>query len=293
MYTIAIVEDISRDEFYRSFVQKKRPVVIKGVIDKWDALKKWGLDYMAEAGKDLDVNVKTGNIARGNRDTIKMDEYCNLLKKAQQPARENGVSSSLPYLHDIPIFHLLPGLAKDINEFPLKYFPEWYWTKWWNYVQFFMGGKNSLTPLHFDTLYTHNLFFQVVGSKKFILIPGDHKQFCYVYNWRWSPVDPASPDYTSYPLFRQAACMEVVIGAGDILYIPPGMLHQVHGMSFSISFNIDWHTAGSVSKGLLSFLKGAPRANIYYNFLIAMGLFFRIPSKYILPYYKAYLNYVS
>jgi hypothetical protein len=156
-----------------------------------------------------------------------------------------------------------------------------------------MGGNHSLTPLHFDTLYTHNLFFQIVGRKKFLLIPGKQKKFCYIYNWRWSPVDPVSPDYAAYPLFEKAACMEVILEPGDVLYIPPGMLHQVHGLSFSISFNIDWHTGRSVTQGLFSFLRGAPGTNIYYNFLIALGLFFRIPSKYILPYYKSYLNYIS
>jgi len=293
MSTVAVVQDISREEFYHSFVRKEQPVVIKGVACKWAATEKWDLRYFSEVGKDLDVNVKKGNVARGHRDTVKLDEYCRLLQQYwDAPGRING-SAPLPYLHDIPIFHLLPALTKDIDSFPLKYLPEWYWNKWWNYIQFFMGGSNSLTPLHFDTLYTHNLFFQITGKKKFLLIPGRQGKFCYLYNWRWSPVDPDKPDYSAYPLFRKAACMQVVLEPGDVLYIPPGMLHQVHGLSFSISFNIDWHTTTSVTKGLFSFLRGAPAANIYYNFLIALGLFFKIPSKYILPYYKSYLNYIS
>jgi len=83
------------------------------------------------------------------------------------------------------------------------------------------------------------------------------------------------------------------LSPGDVLYIPPKTLHQVHGLSASISFNIDWHTPKSSLEGSLSFLQGAPARNIYYNFLIFLGLSIKIPSETIFKYYKTYLNYVS
>jgi hypothetical protein len=156
-----------------------------------------------------------------------------------------------------------------------------------------MGPTGSLTPLHFDTLCTHNLFFQVVGKKKFILIPSSFRDNCYVYNWRWAKVNPQKIDDDTFPLFNDVEIIEVIVGPGDLLYIPPGMLHQVHGLSRSVSFNIDWHTKKSARHGVLSFFKGAPAKNAFYNSLIFSGLSLNIPSKYIFPFYKSYLNYVS
>ena len=61
----------------------------------------------------------------------------------------------------------------------------------------------------------------------------------------------------------------------------------------SISFNIDWHNKKSCLNALSASAKGMPIQNSYYNFLLAMGLVFKIPSAIIFNFYKSYLNYVS
>lgn len=292
--SVRIVQDISRDEFYRSYVRQRKSVVIRGVTRGWDAISKWDAGYFGNIGAGLRVPIKTGNVAEGQRINMPLNEYTaglahfeNELLSGRQPEQRPA------YLHDIPIFHLLPALKKDVEPFPLKYFPKWYWKEWWNYVQFFMGSTGSYTPLHFDTLYTHNLFFQVTGKKRFLVIEPAYKDQSYIYSWRWSRVDARHADFGKFPLFRDVEVSEAILEPGDILYLPAGTLHQVHGLSFSISFNIDWHTAGSVRKGLFSFLQGAPSKNIYYNFLLSLGIYFNVPSRYIFPYYKSYLNYIS
>jgi hypothetical protein len=186
-----------------------------------------------------------------------------------------------------------PELIPDIQPFPLHLFPKWYWPRWHDYIQFFMGSTGSLTPLHFDTLLTNNLFFQVVGRKTFILIPDVQKQYCYIEGWRWAKFDPSRPDFDKYPLAAATTPVEVVLEPGDTLYIPPGTLHQVHGLSFSISFNIDWHTARSACTGMMTVLRGAPMKNGYYNLLSFVGLGLKVPARCVFPYYKSYLNYVS
>jgi hypothetical protein len=61
----------------------------------------------------------------------------------------------------------------------------------------------------------------------------------------------------------------------------------------TISFNIDWHTAGSALEGVTSVVHGAPLKNGYYNLLSYLGLGLRVPAKYIFPFYRSYLTYVS
>ena len=287
------VDRISRKEFYNEFVKKEQPVLIKKQTQDWAARELWNAEYFKNPEWNLPVAAKTGNVSEGKRQVSPLSDYVNSLLEYEK-ALEKGVNPDKPpYLHDVPIFHLLPELTKDIEPFPLELFPKWYWKNFQNYIQFFMGGTNSFTPLHFDTLCTHNMFFQMVGTKKFILIRAEQKDLCYMKGWRWSQIDAGKLDLTKYPEAAKLEIHEVIVKDGEMLYMPPGMLHQVHGLSFSISFNIDWHTSKSAMAGVLSKLEGAPWKNMYYNWLLFMGLNLKIPSKIIFPYYKSYLNYVS
>ncbi len=288
---VTIVESITKTEFYEEFVNKSRPVVIRNITSSWNALN-WSKNYFKNLDNDIKVTVKTKDITKGDKKEVFLSEYIDLLEEHENDKNNNDKPPSM-YLHDYPFFYRHKQFLKDIEPFPVKLLPKWYEKNYQNYIQFFMGGKNSLTPLHFDTLYTHNLFFQVTGKKKFILIPNDQKDDCYMEGWRWAKFDPSNPDYDKFPNSKKLKPMEVVIEGGDILYIPSGMLHQVHGLSYSISFNIDWHTSSSAFKGIRSIFKGAPFQNLYYNFLIFLGVACKVSSRAIFKYYKSYLNYTS
>jgi hypothetical protein len=85
----------------------------------------------------------------------------------------------------------------------------------------------------------------------------------------------------------------VVLEPGDVLYMPPGTLHHVRNLSVCSSFNLDWHTAASAGRGVLSVLRGAPAKNGYYNLVSLAGLGLGVPSAYLYPLYRSYLTYVS
>ncbi|WP_062055771.1 cupin-like domain-containing protein [Aquimarina longa] len=289
---ITIVDHITRDIFYNDFVNKGKPVVIRNMTSDWNALN-WDTEYFKSKENGIKVPIKMGKVKEGRREKMLLSTYIELLDKYEQDLKLGLNTEPLGYLHDIPFFYMFPEYLSDIAPFPKELFPKWYWPEWQNYIQFFMGATGSLTPLHFDTLLTNNLFFQVVGKKKFILIDINQKDDCYIEGWRWAKFDPQNPDYEEFPNAKGVKIMEAVLNPGDILYMPPGMLHQVHGLSKSISFNIDWHTPQSAKKGVGTLWKGAPRKNVYYNMLVYLGLRLRIPAKYIFPFYKSYLNYVS
>jgi hypothetical protein len=276
---------------YRELVKEGKPAIINNIITQWQAANSWNLDYFESISPTIKVGVKVGDVSKGNRAYMQMDEYVQLLKKHER----NGVQTAQfpPYLHDVPIFHALPHLRKDIEPFPTQFFPALYKKDFHKYIQFFMSGTGSLTPLHFDTLGTNNMFFQVYGKKKFILISEQDRNNCYLYDWRWAKVNPQKPDFNTFPLFKNVKTQEVIVNPGQVLYIPSFTLHQVETLTASISFNIDWHTPGSVAKSLISSLRGAPAKNFYYNLVIASGLWFKIPSRALFHYYKTYLNYIS
>lgn len=280
---------LTADTFKKEYVGKNL-LQLKGYNEHWPAIHKWTYDYFHKVGGKLSVSTKAGNVAMGHKVGYQFSDYLDLLE-AYEESPKSGTRP--PYLHDVPMFSLLPALVKDIEPFPIDFVPKWYHNGWQNYLQFFMSCKGHMTPLHFDTLFTHNLFFQVKGIKRFRVCSKDDHDKCYLHRWRWSNVDPFSPDFTRFPLFRSVKYEDVIVEPGDILYLPPGTLHHVESLSHSISFNIDWHTKDSVRQGLLSVFKGAPIKNFQYNLAIMLGLQFGIPSRYLFPFYKSYLNYIS
>nr|WP_246659850.1 MULTISPECIES: cupin domain-containing protein [Methylosinus] len=115
-----------------------------------------------------------------------------------------------------------------------------------------------------------------------------------------------TPRYDTFRSFSTSQCTqsahematftnptEVVVEPGDVLYMPPGVLHHVRSLDCAFSFNVDWHTKASALRGALAFARGMPAKNVYYNMIIAFGLWSGVSAKRLLPYYRPYLNYVS
>ncbi|NEP57980.1 MAG: cupin-like domain-containing protein [Symploca sp. SIO2G7] len=284
---------LSGKEFQANYVEKGKPVLITGVIKDWGCFNKWSSEYFSRIAPDLNIYAKSFKNHLIQLNDFTLEEYVILLEEFERTKNNQPNIDSPPYCHDLPLFSLITSLIEDVQPFPLDYLPKWYWYKWWRHCQFFLGTSSNLTPLHFDCLLTNNLFFQISGHKKFTLIMANEAEYCYQRDWRWFMVDPENPDLDKYPQYKKVNPITFIVNPGDILYMPPGTLHHVRSLDMSISFNIDWHTQKSSLNGLLSVFRGMPIKNVYYNFLLTMGLGLRIPQSIIFPFYKSYLNYVS
>lgn len=105
--------------------------------------------------------------------------------------------------------------------------------------RFWIGPAGTVTPLHCD--YDDNVFAQIWGSKRIFLAPPHHDEFLYPSEANailfGSPFDPEAPDFDRFPLARQAAMIECIVGPGEMLYVPAGWYHQVRALTFSLSSN--------------------------------------------------------
>jgi len=275
--------------FLRRYVGPRVPVLLQGLVGRWPALERWTPAYFRSIGAGVRVKVKLGDVAEGVQQPVSLSDYAGRLERYE----DGQESSRPPYLHDVPLLHWMPELLADVDPFPTELLPPWYRARWWSFVQYFMGPTGASTPLHFDTLLTHNLFFHVVGRKRFTLIsPSDHDR-CYLRDWRWSDVDAEAPDLARFPRLRSVRRQQVIVEPGDVLYLPPGTLHQVTSLSFTASFNIDWHTPHSAAWGMTTVLRGAPPRNLYYNALAFLGVALGVPYDVIFPLYRSYLDLVS
>jgi ribosomal protein L16 Arg81 hydroxylase len=287
--------ELRADDFVENYVRKKRPVLIKGALKETAAFESWTFDRLRrESGERLALLKDWGPSGDIVTRAMKIADYLDEIERFEG-ARNFGESAPKrpAYLHDVPLTSVFPAAATDLAAFPHAFFPKWYGADWTLFAQFFLGPSTSVTPLHFDCLLTHNLFFQLRGRKRFTVL--DHAQIrnCYPYDWRWCAVDPEAPDFNRHPDYRSASPHQILVEPGDIFYMPPGMLHHVRSLDAAMSFNVDWHTPTSAVKGVLAAARGMPLRNVYYNLVVAFGLLSGVSNRRLMPLYRSYLSYVS
>jgi hypothetical protein len=288
IFMIVEREGFDTTEFKKSFLNQQ-VVLYPAHLKLWPAYAKWNAQYFSDNYPDVPCVVKTF----GSELQVEHMSMADYLKRVAVFKASGDAGETGPYCHDIPIFILAKTLVQDIGKFPQEVLPQWYGTDWSRYVQFFMSVKDAVTPLHFDTLLTSNLFFQIKGTKRFTIIKPEDSKYCYRRGWRWFDVNPESPDFERYPDFRKVRVEQIDVKAGDMFYMPPGTLHHVRSLDDCISFNIDFHTVSSVLKAFMSIPKGMPNENVFYNYISLRAMLFKSQRDELFEKYKPYLSYVS
>ena len=209
---------------FRALAAQGLPFLMKGQALRWP-LCNLPPSILRERYSHVPVRARVGDYIntafaadRAMQD-MSMREYLDLV--------ERGTHALPPYLGNLELREL-----NSLCHWPAafdKIGPPRYW----------LGPAGTVTPLHCD--YDDNLFAQIWGSKRIFLAPPHHDEFLYPREANailfGSPFDPEAPDYERYPLARQAALIEVLVEAGDMLYVPAGWYHQVRALTFSLSSN--------------------------------------------------------
>ena len=84
-------------------------------------------------------------------------------------------------------------------------------------------------PNHYDA--TDNLYVMAWGRKRAIIAPPGQLDACYRYPNEHprvgsSQVNLSAPDLSRHPRFKDARLFEVIVGPGDVLYLPAWWWHQ-------------------------------------------------------------------
>lgn len=244
--SITRISNPSKQEFLNLWKQGQA-FIINDVANQWDAYKNWSNSYLIDVcGNNLvpveaynQTFFQNYNFASLNyyhdRKQMKFQDYINIVDGNQQ---DDHISY---YMAQVDFQKHFPELVKDIV------YPE-YFDKKPKIMYFFFGFSNtkstSTTYLHFDDV--HNIFVQIRGRKKFILFPPSNYLSFYPpigengYSPAWSKVNPVVTDLKSYPKFPWQDKIEVVLEAGEILYIPPLWWHHVTAIEENISLTF-WY----------------------------------------------------
>lgn len=290
--SVDIINPTDTNIFLDKYLHKK-PVIVKGFFKNSEVAKKWNEKYFLTVSGDKMVEVTDCLDEKYTTIVMKLKEYLKWLIEDQKidTKKNNSLRNKIFYIHNSHLEKINNALLQDIDFKPEIFVGKWFLKNWKRNLFIFYGNKNSVTQLHYDGLGAHNTFFQIKGHKKFILIPANQMEYCYVTTKKTtrSKVDFENPDYQQYPLFKNVTPVQAFLEGGDILYMPPYTLHYVKGLDLNISVNIDWHTHRSV---ISSFFSGRAKKfkYHYWNILILLGLLCGIPNNLVFPLYKSYYD---
>jgi len=102
------------------------------------------------------------------------------------------------------------------------------------------GMKGVIAENHFDG--TRNMIALMGGERRYVLSHPDQCENLALYknghpSARHSAVDWSNPDYNKFPQFRHAEVNEVVLQAGDVLYLPTYWFHFIISLDLNFQCN--------------------------------------------------------
>lgn len=222
---------ISREAFFEQYYFRNRPVVIKGMLDSWPALKLWTPEYLSRHCGSQMVEVQFGRNSdplyeinqTQYRKQMLFSEYIDLICSGNETndfyitannTSINGAALSALWA-DVPV---ISEYMKTTEGYPGFF---WY------------GPKGTITPLHHDL--TNNFMAQVQGRKLVRLIAPSRLPSIYNHRHCYSEVDLGNVDYERFPEFRSVKPIEVILEPGDLFFLPVGYWHYVQSLDVSIT----------------------------------------------------------
>jgi hypothetical protein len=223
---------LSRRDFLLSYYSRNEPVLLEDVCDEWRACAVWSSEYLLERLGDVPVEVMANREsdvdyelnAGAHRTVMSYAAYVAAISKlrasndlylvANNKLLESDAAKLLWEDFELDRRYLRPRSAKKR-------------TFLWH------GPAGTVTPLHHDTMNV--MFQQVVGWKRFTLVPAGETPSVYNTRGVFSEVDAKDPDLGRYPDFANAHPVHVSVGPGEALFIPAGWWHHVEALEPSIS----------------------------------------------------------
>ena len=223
---------LSPERFRDLYYAANRPVIIGDAMTQWKALTAWTPDYLKSAAGDCVVEVMTGRAADARYD-INADKHRTQMSFASYVDMVHSGKTTNDYdMTARNAFFEKPGtrlLLNDVTPLPP------YLTRDVDEGQCFLwfGPRGTVTQLHHDPCNV--LMAQVVGRKRFRLVPPEHWRYLYNNVGAFSAVDCEDPDVGRHPEFRHAAVIDIVLEPGEILFMPVGWWHHARALDVSMT----------------------------------------------------------
>jgi cupin-like protein len=214
-----------------SYIYEGYPVIFDGLLKDSEAVKNWSFDYLKMNYGNTKVNVRRFGRKHDPYDTG--SEMVGL-SKAIDEIRNNG--SMYPSASS-NLFKENPKLLYDLNLDKI----EGVIKRSLSRAEVFIGGAQNISTYH--AAPGGNMFCQIHGEKKWILVSPRHSMWIYseigfVSGGRFffSPVisDEDEDIEIKYPLYKYIPKYTAHLKPGDVLYNPPWWWHEVRNVNETI-----------------------------------------------------------
>jgi hypothetical protein len=224
---VDVVASIDREVFRRNYFEPQVPLVIRDLSKQWPAYTKWNWDYFKSIVGQQKVgiynNVKSDAYTPINKadDYTTFGEYIDMIRSGPAAWRIFlfNIFTHAPQLKDDFTFpeHLMRGFVK---KFPML----------------FVGGKGSITHMHFDIDLSHIIHTQFCGRKRVLLFPYEEQHKLYRKPFEvlsladfsnYYDIEKSRLNFQEFPAIKEAKGFEVVLDHGDTLFMPGGYWHHM------------------------------------------------------------------
>ncbi|RZJ34305.1 MAG: cupin-like domain-containing protein [Flavobacterium sp.] len=225
------VKSITKEDFYKNYVLKQKPVVIEELTRDWPAYEKWSLNFISEIAGDKTVPLyddrpvshKDGfNQAHAE---MKMSDYINLLQ-------------SQPTNYRIFLYNLMKEVPQLKSDFK---WPDLGLNLIKQLPMLFFGGQGSKVFMHFDIDYSNILHFHFHGDKECIIFPPDQTPFMYKVPHALiarEDIDFDNPDFEKWPALQRVKGYITNLKHGEMLYMPEGYWHYMKYLTPGFSMSL-------------------------------------------------------
>ncbi len=221
-HAVPVKANLSNEEFLHRHVLARQPVVIKGALTEWNAMR-WDPEY-------LDAKVGTRRVRYRTESGPRTDVFGDLIDRIFNAPGD----APAPYLRNIDLAEQLPELVEDVRPQPVYSANNWrshvlmpsQWppaVKKGAYELFISRAAASFPYLHIDYWGMSAFFAQICGEKEVILFPPEDAPN--LYPTTADPLVSAISNFDDlgdarYPKLKSARQYRVTIRAGDLLYNP-------------------------------------------------------------------------
>jgi len=246
------VDNISPEAFKQQYYDSMKPLVIKGLSREWPAYRVWTWDYFKSVVGDVEVgvynNVKSDAYTPINKADayMKFGEYIDMIRR--------GPAAWRIFLFNI--FDHAPHITSDFTwpEHLAKGFVK-------RYPMLFVGGRGSVTHMHFDIDLSHIFHTQFAGRKRVLLFPFEEQHKLYRKPWevlslvnfeKYFDIEQNKLDTDKYPAVKLARGYEVILDHGDTLFMPAGYWHHMEYLDSGFAMSLR-----ALQSAMTAKLKGA------------------------------------
>src|SRR6476661_6952429 len=182
------------EEFSQSFLLQNRPVIMRRAIAHWPAVQKWSPEYLRTMveGARVVIQSKSDYGLSGSKRHFEESKEVDFAKVVDMMTLDDAPDMS--YVRQTRVWKEIAALVDDIE--PLRYGPASLAKTDGN---LWIGPAGTIAQMHWDP--GHNLFAQIRGEKKWILVPPSESHMTYANKFSLSEIIQDSDVRERYPAF--------------------------------------------------------------------------------------------